>query len=156
MEAIDWAVTERGAGDPLLLLHGFTGAAASWAEHIDALAEQFRVIAPDLPGHGRTPATGDPAAMTVEATADALAALLDRVGEAPAHVLGYSMGARVALRLAVEHPEAVSRLVLESPAAGIADPLERAARRTAVETLADRIEREGLEAFVTAWERNPV
>lgn len=156
MEAIDWAVTERGAGDPLVLLHGFTGAAASWDEHLDALAAQFRVIAPDLPGHGRTPATADATAMTVEATADALAALLDRLGAAPAHALGYSMGARVALRLAVAHPEAVARLVLESPAAGIADPAERAARRTADETLAERIEREGLEAFVTAWERNPV
>ena len=47
MEAIDWAVIERGAGDPLLLLHGFTGAAASWDEHLDVLAAQLRVIAPD-------------------------------------------------------------------------------------------------------------
>ncbi len=94
--------------------------------------------------------------MTVEATADALAALLARLDAIPADVIGYSFGARVALRLAVEHPAAVHRLVLESPSAGIADPAERTARRVADAALADRIERDGLADFVTAWERSPV
>ena len=153
---IDWAVTERGEGRPLVLLHGFTGSAASWGLHLDAFAAAHRAVTPDLPGHGATPPTVSFHDMTVEATADGLAALLAELGAVPATVLGYSFGARIALRLAVEHPAAVRRLVLESPSAGIADPADRAARRIADEALADRLERDGLADFVTAWERSPV
>lgn len=151
-----WMATERGSGRPLLLLHGFTGSGGSWADHLDAFAAEARVLAPDLPGHGGTPATADPAAMTVEATADALAAWLADERALPAVVLGYSMGARIALRLAVAHPAAVAGLILESPSAGIADPALRTARRDADEALAERIERDGLEDFVTAWEQSAV
>ncbi len=94
--------------------------------------------------------------MTVERTADALDPLLERLVARPADIVGYSMGARIALRLAVAHPAAVARLVLESPSAGIADPEERAARQAADEALADRIERDGVASFVTGWERSPV
>ncbi len=154
--AIDWAVIERGTGTPLLLLHGFTGSGTSWAEHLAAFAGRHRVITPDLPGHGGTPATGALGDMTIEATADALARLLIARGAARADVLGYSLGARIALRLAVEHPAAVHRLILESPSAGIADAMDRAARRAADAELAGRIERDGLADFVTSWERIPV
>jgi 2-succinyl-6-hydroxy-2,4-cyclohexadiene-1-carboxylate synthase len=156
-DRIAWAVTERGTATPaLLLLHGFTGAAASWSDHLHALGAGRRVLAPDLPGHGATPATATPEAMTVEATTDALAALLADRHAVPADVMGYSMGARIALRLAVAHPDVVARLVLESPSAGIADPAARAARRASDEALADRIERDGITRFVTDWERTPV
>jgi 2-succinyl-6-hydroxy-2,4-cyclohexadiene-1-carboxylate synthase len=94
--------------------------------------------------------------MTVEATADALPGLLARLDAVPADVLGYSLGARIALRLAIAHPQVVGRLVLESASAGIADDAARAARRMADEQLADRIERDGIETFVSAWERGPV
>ena len=94
--------------------------------------------------------------MSVEATADALAALLAARDAAPAHVVGYSLGARVALRLAVAHPDVVDRLVLESPSAGLPTEAERAARRAADEALAARIEAGGIERFVDEWERNPV
>jgi 2-succinyl-6-hydroxy-2,4-cyclohexadiene-1-carboxylate synthase len=155
--AIDWAVREWGTGRPVVLLHGFTGAGASWAEQRDAFAGAGRrVIAPDLPGHGATPRTTTPDAMTVEATADALATLMVTLGAAPADVIGYSMGARIALRLAVAQPGAVARLVLESPSAGIADRAGRESRSAADEALAARIERDGIASFVTAWERNPV
>jgi 2-succinyl-6-hydroxy-2,4-cyclohexadiene-1-carboxylate synthase len=153
---IDWAVGVRGAGPPLVLLHGFTGAGASWAEHLDAFADRHRVIAPDLPGHGGTPRARTLDEMTVEATADALAVLLAGLDAVPAIVVGYSFGARIALRLAVTHPVSVGRLVLESPSAGIADPVDRAARRVADGALAERLERDGLAAFVATWERSPV
>jgi 2-succinyl-6-hydroxy-2,4-cyclohexadiene-1-carboxylate synthase len=132
----------------LLLIHGFTGSGAAWADHLPALERRFAVMAVDLPGHG-----ANTRAASVEAEADDLAAQL---GDRRAHVLGYSLGARVALRLAVVHPRVVGRLVLESPSAGIADPAERAARRRADEELAAGLERDGIEAFVDRWERNPV
>jgi 2-succinyl-6-hydroxy-2,4-cyclohexadiene-1-carboxylate synthase len=74
----------------------------------------------------------------------------------PATVVGYSMGARLALVLALEHPRAVERLVLESPSAGIADPADRALRRIADERLAAGIERDGVDAFVARWEAMPI
>jgi len=132
----------------LLLLHGFTGSHDAWAEHRLAFEREFDLLAPDLPGHGASPE-----AASVEATADGLARQL---GGSRAHVLGYSLGARIALRLAVAHPEVVDRLVLESPSAGIADDAEREARRHADVQLAEDIERDGIEAFVDRWERNPV
>lgn len=150
-----WAIVEAGAGRPLVLLHGFTGSSASWADHLDGLSDRFRVLVPDLPGHGRSVGV-DPARMSIARAADDLAGILRRSDASPAAVLGYSMGARLALRLAVTHPEAVSMLIVESPSAGIDDPAARAERHAADAELADRLERDGIAAFVASWERQPV
>lgn len=155
VEGLRWEVRTRGGGRPLLLLHGFTGRGTVWAAFASAWARGNRVIVVDLPGHGRS-AAADPARVTVERTADDLASILGRLEAVPASVLGYSLGARVALRLAIAHPEVVDRLVLESPSAGLESELDRTARRAADEALAARIERDGIEAFVDEWERQPV
>lgn len=155
VDGLRWEVRVRGTGRPLLVLHGFTGRGTVWGAFARAAARRHRVIVVDLPGHGRS-AVGEPARMTVERTADDLASILGRLDAVPASVLGYSLGARVALRLAVAHPAVVDRLVLESPSAGLETDAERAARRAADEALAGRIERDGIEAFVDAWERQPV
>src|SRR5690349_10557727 len=109
---IRWAISDTGRGAPVLLLHGFTGTSAAWDEHGDDFAARFRVLVPCLPGHGGTSASA--ASMSVEATAEALAMLLREREAVPAHIVGYSLGARIALRLAVAHPDVVDRLVLES------------------------------------------
>lgn len=155
VDGLRWEVRVRGTGQPLLLLHGFTGRATAWGSHATALARLFRVITVDLPGHGRTARAG-PDRLTVERTADDLAAILQRTDAVPADVLGYSLGARIALRLAVAHPSVVRRVVLESPSAGLPTAAERAARRGADEALAARIERDGIAAFVDEWERQPI
>jgi 2-succinyl-6-hydroxy-2,4-cyclohexadiene-1-carboxylate synthase len=152
--SIRWAVRDEGTGHPVLLLHGFTGTSAAWDEHGAGLVARYRILVPCLPGHGGTDAPPD--AMSVEATADALAALLAARDAVPAHVVGYSLGARVALRLAVAHPEVVDRLVLESPSAGLPSEAERAARRASDEALATRLEADGIQPFVDDWEHNPV
>jgi 2-succinyl-6-hydroxy-2,4-cyclohexadiene-1-carboxylate synthase len=152
--SVRWAIRDEGSGPALLLLHGFTGTNAAWDEHIADLAARFHVLAPSLPGHGGTAAPDG--AMSVEGTADALAGLLRDRGATPAHVVGYSLGARVALRLAVTYPDVARRLVLESASAGLETDREREARRAADETLATRLETDGIEAFVDEWERNPV
>ncbi|MEX1171314.1 MAG: alpha/beta fold hydrolase [Chloroflexota bacterium] len=157
IDGLRWEVRVRGAehGIPLLLVHGFTGRGTSWGAHADAFARHFRVVIVDLPGHGRS-ATAAPGRLTVERTADDLAAILAQVKAAPAHVLGYSLGARITLRLAAAHPGVVRRLVLESPSSGIADPAERDRRHAADEALAATIERDGVADFVERWEREPV
>jgi 2-succinyl-6-hydroxy-2,4-cyclohexadiene-1-carboxylate synthase len=151
---IRWAVRDEGSGHAVVLLHGFTGTSDAWDTHGADLVARHRILVPCLPGHGGTIAPAE--AMSVEATADALAALLEARDAVPAHVVGYSLGARVALRLAVAHPDVVDRLVLESPSAGLPSEAERAARRAADEALAARLEAGGIERFVDEWERNPV
>jgi 2-succinyl-6-hydroxy-2,4-cyclohexadiene-1-carboxylate synthase len=145
-----------GEGSPLLLLHGFTGTARTWTRQTPTWAVNHRVIAPDLLGHGASDAPADPHHYALEGQADSLAELLRLLEASPAEVVGYSMGARLALTFALAQPDVVSRLVLESPSAGIADPDERAARRVTDDLLAEDIERDGLEPFVDRWEALPL
>ncbi len=145
-----------GEGPPVLLLHGFTGSARSWDEALEAWAADHRCIAPDLLGHAGSSAPTDPAVYAIDRQAHDVAGLLQLLDAAPASVVGYSMGARLALVLALEHPQAVAALVLESPSAGIADDALRARRRAADERLARDLERDGLAAFVERWDALPL
>ena len=156
VDGLRWEVRARGTGRPLLLIHGFTGRGTSWGDHAGAFARSFRTIVVDLPGHGRTRLPADARRASVECAADDLATILRRLDAAPPHVVGYSLGARIALRLAIAHPDAVERLVLESPSAGIADASCARERRAADDALADRIERDGIPAFVADWEAQPI
>lgn len=131
----------------LVLLHGFTQTAASWDPLVPALAERHRVHRVDLPGHGGSTQVD----LDLSATAATLAA---QVG--PATWLGYSMGGRTALRLALDHPAAVEGLVLVGATAGLDDPGERAARRSADEELARSLERDGVDAFLDRWLARPL
>ena len=94
------------AGPPVLLLHGLGSSAADWAPQVSALAPRYRVIAVDLPGHGTSslPARG----LTIEGMAEGVAPL----APAPAHVVGLSLGACVAIRLALQAPARVRSLTL--------------------------------------------
>jgi len=155
-DGVRYEVREGGAGPALLLLHGFAGHSGVWRRFEPAFRARHRTIAVDLLGHGGSDGPSDPARHAVERQAADLAALLDRVGAVPAAVVGYSFGARIALRLALDHPAAVERLVLESPSAGVPDPAARAARRAADERWATLIETGGIEAFADAWEAQPL
>ncbi|MFQ3633451.1 MAG: 2-succinyl-6-hydroxy-2,4-cyclohexadiene-1-carboxylate synthase [Roseiflexus sp.] len=147
---------EAGIGKPLVLLHGFTGSSAAWDAIVPHFTQHFRVICLDLPGHGRTPAPSDPARGALPLVAGDIAALLHNLEATPAYLLGYSMGARLALGIALLHPHVVRSLILESGSPGLATEAERAARRAQDEALATRIEQYGIEAFVDEWERLPL
>jgi len=149
-------VERMGSGPPLVLLHGFTGSAMSWGPLAEMLAARFTVLAVDIVGHGASskPETFDHYAIE-RAARDAVAAML-AFGFRRSAWLGYSMGGRLALYVAATLPEAVERLVLIGASPGLADPDERAARRAADEALADRIEAEGVPAFVDHWESLPL
>ncbi|AGT33215.1 esterase [Geobacillus genomosp. 3] len=155
VNGIRYHVKQYGEGEPLLLLHGFTGSADTWAPLVPSWPE-FRLIAVDLPGHGRTEAPKSADRYRMEQAAADLAALLDNVGIEKANVLGYSMGGRLALSFAIWHPHRVRRLVLESSSPGLKTEAERRARREADEALAQRIERDGVRAFVDDWEQLPL
>jgi 2-succinyl-6-hydroxy-2,4-cyclohexadiene-1-carboxylate synthase len=131
----------------LALLHGFTQTGRSWAPLLPALGRHFEVLTPDLPGHGAR--TGIRADLWEAARL---------VGEecGPGGYVGYSMGGRVALHLALARPELVERLVLVSTTAGIEDGAERAARREHDEALARSLETDGLDVFLERWLDQPL
>src|SRR5262245_56768541 len=103
---------------PLVLLHGFTGSKASWAMIRAAFRPTRRVIAVDRPGHGATVIDDDRFDYSLARTAALVAEMLAALRVLRADVLGYSMGGRVALQLALAHGERVGRLLLESTSAG--------------------------------------
>jgi 2-succinyl-6-hydroxy-2,4-cyclohexadiene-1-carboxylate synthase len=139
-----------------MLLHGFAGNGRSMDDVSQALARDFDVIAPDLPGHGRSIGGVDGLVCTFDDCLDRLAATLEHAGHARAHWLGYSMGARLALAFALRFPGRVSSLLLVGGRAGIECASQRAARRRADDELADRIEANGIEAFVDEWLAQPL
>lgn len=150
------AVAEHGSAGAtrgtVTLLHGFTGDHTALAALAAALADDRRVLVPDLPGHGRT-ALRDP---SFPAAGAALVRALRALDVASTAVVGYSMGGRLGLYLALERPELVDALVLESASAGLPTAAERAGRRATDEDLARRLETESMQAFVTWWEAQPL
>ena len=149
-------VEVAGQGPPVVLLHGFTGSTNGWAPTVEALSEQFTVLAMDIVGHGKSDAPAAVERYRMATAADDLVALLRKAGYDRACWLGYSMGGRTALQVAVRHPEAVSSLILEGGSPGLATEEERVARVASDEALAQRIEEGGLEAFVAYWEAIPL
>jgi 2-succinyl-6-hydroxy-2,4-cyclohexadiene-1-carboxylate synthase len=144
-----------GSGPPLVLLHGFTGSAAGWRPLTD-LWPGFTTIAIDLVGHGQSDSPKDVERYRMQACVDEIAGALDALAIGRAAMLGYSMGGRTALHFALRHPERLTALILESGSAGYSDPRERAERVKSDEALAERIETEGLDAFVAYWQSLPL
>ena len=103
---------EHGSGEPLVLLHGGFGSGEMFGPVLPALARNRRVIAVDLQGHGRTADVGRP--LRYETMAGDIAALIGHLGLVRSDVMGVSLGAGVALRTVIQHPEVVDRLVLVS------------------------------------------
>lgn len=124
----------------MILVHGFTQTPDSWAPVLDAL----RTDVDALP-------IGVPEGLDFEATAAVLG-----VRGGPATYVGYSMGGRLCLALALDRPDVVERLVLVSASPGIADARERASRRAADERLALEVERDGVDAFLERWLAQPL
>jgi len=104
----------HGTGEPLILLHGAVGASEMFAPVLPSLAAQRQVIAVHLQAHGKTSDADRP--MRFESMANDIAELIRHLGLTKTDVLGYSFGGAVALRLAVQHPELVRKLILISVA----------------------------------------
>ena len=149
---IDYSYETAGTGIPVVLLHGFTGSSGNWRGLMEHLAADYRVIAVDILGHGKTAVFPHPHRYTMPHAAADLAALLQLLNATPCHLLGYSMGGRLALYFAVHYPHLLRSLILESGSPGLATAAEREARTASDNALADRIEREGVPAFVDYWE----
>lgn len=114
----DWNFTEQGRGPVLLLLHGLGASSFSWRHNHTPLSRHFRVLALDLPGHGRSPAPLN-ADYRPEALARGVMAFLDRRGITQAAVAGNSLGGGLALLLARDYPGRITALILLAPAVAL-------------------------------------
>lgn len=149
-------VEVAGEGPALILLHGFTGSATGWGQHFAKFAETHRVIAIDALGHGLSDAPNDPTRYDMSYVIADFLTILDKLGIEKTALLGYSMGGRMALAIALAAPKRITHLVLESASPGLSDAAERRVRTESDNALADRIERDGIEAFVDYWEKLPL
>ena len=137
----------RGAGDRFVLLHGFTQNSRCWGGFADDLAADHELLLIDAPGHGGSD--------TVIADLDGSARLVGEVGGRATYI-GYSMGGRTALHLALDRPDLVEALVVIGATAGLDTAAERSERRRADEELADRVESIGVDAFIDEWLDQPL
>ena len=124
----------------MILVHGFTQTADSWGPVIAALPPDVDALAVEVPE-----------ARDFDTTAAVIGARGDR-----ATYVGYSMGGRLCLALALDRPDLVQSLVLVSASPGIADERERATRRATDEQLAHDVERDGIDAFLNRWLAQPL
>ncbi len=152
------AVTSSGPAEapPVVVLHGFTGSATAMQGVNEMLGEVYRVVAIDLVGHGESDAPGDPSLYTMANCVSQVLGVLDALGIRRAHFVGYSMGGRVALSLAVAQPTRAASLVLVGVSPGEGDSAARAARVEADESLAQAILDGGIEGFVDRWMALPL
>ncbi len=112
VNGIDLYYEEHGDGVPLVLIHGFSSAGSSWADHVPALASTYRVIVPDLRGHGRS--TGAPETIHHDRFAADLVALLDYLDVDRAHFVGHSSGGMCLLFVGTRYPTRARTLTLSS------------------------------------------
>lgn len=137
----------QGAGPRTVLVHGFSQTRRSWGRAATDLARRFEVVRVDAPGHGGS--------SRIAADVAEGARLIGEVGGEASYV-GYSMGARLCLRLALDCPTLVRSLVLVSGTAGIEDADERRRRRAADDRLAAELEQVGLDEFLRRWLASPL
>ena len=138
------ASSTSGSGPNVWFVHGFTQTRDSWNDVISELST-FTCTSLDAPGHGES---GNGERSLVECGDDIAESMSDGV------LVGYSMGARMALHAALQHPQKVKKLVLVSGTAGIDNQDERRKRRISDNALADRIETIGVSDFIKEWLSN--
>lgn len=131
-----------GSGPSATFLHGFTQTSQSWMPVIELLDQHLTCTLLDAPGHGKNPQ----GQRTLSDCGEDIAQTMSK-----GVLVGYSMGARMALHTALQHPEKVTHLVLVSGTAGITDDTERQQRVQSDTALAERIESIGVPAFVDEW-----
>lgn len=137
---------EIGSGTSIGFVHGFTQTRRSWEPIVDRV-QDARLKLVDLPGHGLSD-------LRVPSFPETASAIVETIGSGC--YVGYSMGARLCLRAALDHPEHVTKLILIAGTAGIEDPAARAARLQNDLALADHIESIGLRSFLDEWLAQPM
>lgn len=156
INALQYHYEISGQGQPMLLLHGFTGAGKSWDRVRTLIDDRYTTITVDLIGHGATESPTDAARYQMTYAAADLVSLMQQLGYERFSLWGYSMGGRLALYTAIHYPQAIQSLILESSSPGLESSEARAERIHSDEALAARIEQNGIAAFIEYWEKIPL
>jgi len=148
---VTYHVEIKGKGKPLLLLHGFTGDHSTWDDVVNKLSQQYMCIIPDILGHGKSDSPKEFERYAMEKIVTDLQHILNYLDVSKVHLLGYSMGGRLALSFAVLCGNKVETLILESASPGIEAQSEREERKHQDTRLAERILQDGMDNFVEYW-----
>jgi len=141
------ATLVHGTGTPFTFLHGFTQTKESWLPVVESLSVPIESTIIDCPGHGESPTQGRTLLQTGNDVAESMRSGI---------LVGYSMGARIALHTALQFPDLVQGLVLISGTPGLRTESERNDRRSSDEALANHIENIGTQQFISEWLSNPM
>jgi 2-succinyl-6-hydroxy-2,4-cyclohexadiene-1-carboxylate synthase len=147
-------VEVRGSGPPIVLLHGFTQTGRLWGPFGELLHADYALVALDLPGHAASDAVRSDLPTTADLVAEAVHTTL---GDEPCVLLGYSLGARVALHALLGTDMPVRRAILIGGTGGIEDDAERERRRQSDDAMAAELEAAGdVGAFLDRWLAGPL
>ncbi|MEK3887682.1 2-succinyl-6-hydroxy-2,4-cyclohexadiene-1-carboxylate synthase [Bacillus sp. FSL K6-3431] len=156
VDELKYNVEVIGSGPPLILLHGFTGDITTWNNLAVQIKRKYSIISIDIIGHGQTDSPIDINRYEIEHVAHDIKSMMKELKIDQAHILGYSMGGRLALSFAMLYPQKVKSLILESSSPGLKTHEEREKRKQSDTLLAKRIIDEGMEVFVNFWEKIPL
>ncbi len=140
----------------LVLLHGFTGSSRDFLEMPEMILSRYQCLIPDLPGHGKTQVVSDKAAFSTSGQIYLLKQWLDPLTQGKVHLLGYSMGGRLALQFAARNSSHVKSLILVSTTAGIRNANARLARILSDRELARKILSSEPAGFLNSWLAQPL
>ena len=140
----------------ILFLHGFLGDCYEFDAVISHFSDQFCCLSLDLPGHGLTEVNGGDRDYTMPNTAQAIILLLQELQILSCRLVGYSMGGRLALYLALDFPQYFTQVVLESASPGLKTPEAQAQRAESDRRLAAELETTDLPTFLTRWYSQPL
>ncbi len=154
VNALKFAYTESPGAPTILYLHGFMGCKEDWDEVVSLFGDRFSHLRIDLPG--RIPGGFTDSDYTMPGCGQLIAGLLDDLGIGRCHVIGYSMGGRLALYLAVHHPDRVGSLAIESGSPGLKTEREQNERISRDKQLAQAIIQDDLESFLKSWYSQPL
>jgi 2-succinyl-6-hydroxy-2,4-cyclohexadiene-1-carboxylate synthase len=148
------------AGNPggkvLVLLHGFLGNIADWKESLFSFGDTFYCLAIDLPGHGQTRMDGRESSYSISNCAAGIMDLLAALKIDRANLVGYSMGGRLALYLAVYYPQHWYKVIVASASPGLPAGPAKKERWWADQQLAVKLEKGDIRQFVSTWYRQPL
>lgn len=150
-----WLNGYQSTRPTLLCLHGFTGSSQTFQSLSENITD-YNVLAIDLIGHGQTTCYCHPYRYQMDSLTADIQQVMNQLKIEKFVLLGYSMGARVALSFALSYPNSVSHLILESGSPGLATEAARSQRRRTDGLLAQRLLKEPLSDFVTVWESLPL
>lgn len=153
---VSYYVQVAGKGQPIVLLHGFSGDVHTWTWIQNALAKTYQVVALDILGHGKTDSPKDHTRYQMEEVIQDLREIFQKLNLTDVYLLGYSMGGRLALAFSLAYPEKVKHLILESSSPGLKTDAKRRERKAHDEWLARNILENGMAWFVAYWRDVPI